>query len=347
MPRPRADQPTYSLTVRQGRYYIQWWEDGAARRVSCRTSLAPAARRFLEEFKAARNAPVIPDAPTIGDILDAYLQDRQHRSLSHTVPNVLNTIKGGLADLPADLLTRDRVRLYLQERRAGGLRGAAFAPPRKDRQPCDMTLRTELAMLRAALNWAHREGWISRVPQFELPPPSRPRQRWLTRDEAERLLAATDVLHMRIFVLLGLYTAARAGAILELTWDRVDFDRGIIDFGHGPSSNKSRAVVPMHDRLRAPLLAARDRRRTNFVLEWRAKRIASISFGFRALAERAGVPGTTPHTLRHTAASWMAHAGVPLEQIAAFLGNSPSVVARHYVHHQPGYLDRAVQALGG
>jgi integrase len=55
----------------------------------------------------------------------------------------------------------------------------------------------------------------------------------------------------------------------------------------------------------------------------------------------------TPHTLRHTAATWAAMAGVPMDEIARLLGASVTVVEKIYAKWHPEYLRRAVQALDG
>lgn len=41
-------------------------------------------------------------------------------------------------------------------------------------------------------------------------------------------------------------------------------------------------------------------------------RVQSIKKGFAAATKRGGLPDVTPHILRHTAASWMAMADVPM-----------------------------------
>ncbi len=61
------------------------------------------------------------------------------------------------------------------------------------------------------------------------PPKPAPKDRYLTRAEIDQLLAAPAEPHIRLAILLMLSTAARVTAILELTWDRVDLDRGQID----------------------------------------------------------------------------------------------------------------------
>ena len=53
----------------------------------------------------------------------------------------------------------------------------------------------------------------------------------------------------------------------------------------------------------------------------------------------------TPHTLRHTAGTWMAQRGVPMWEIGGFLGHSHERTAELYSHHSPDHLARAREAL--
>ena len=46
--------------------------------------------------------------------------------------------------------------------------------------------------------------------------------------EYERMLAKAETPHIRLFIILALSTAGRMTAILELTWDRVDFERELM-----------------------------------------------------------------------------------------------------------------------
>ncbi|WP_167309522.1 hypothetical protein [Brevundimonas naejangsanensis] len=48
--------------------------------------------------------------------------------------------------------------------------------------------------------------------------------------------SAPRTKHLLLFTRLALYTGARSGAILGLTWDRVDLERGVIDYRNGPST---------------------------------------------------------------------------------------------------------------
>lgn len=210
------------------------------------------------------------------------------------------------------------------------------------------TLRKRLSTLRAALNWAAKQEIIERAPFVWLPPAPPPRDRRLTRAEFERLdEAAKRTPHLRLFLWLARFTAARAGALLDLRWDRLDFDRRVIDLG-GAGRQKGRGRVPMHPDLAFALILAREAAETPYVVEFAGSKVASIRKAFRRACERAGLgEDVSPHVLRHTAASWMAEAGVPMSEIAAVLGHRDSrTTERVYAKYSPTYLSRAVRALG-
>ena len=61
---------------------------------------------------------------------------------------------------------------------------------------------------------------------------------------------------------------------------------------------------------------------------------------------RAGIEDATPHDLRRTAASWMVMDGVPIEEVARYLGHkSPRVTWATYGRFAPEYLQRASEAV--
>ena len=78
-------------------------------------------------------------------------------------------------------------------------------------------------MLRAAINYAHQEGRLTRTVTVYLPDGAEPRERWLTRAEAAALLRAAlreprVRLYLPLFILVAIYTGARKEALLSLRW---------------------------------------------------------------------------------------------------------------------------------
>jgi integrase len=74
--------------------------------------------------------------------------------------------------------------------------------------------------------------------------------------------------------------------------------------------------------------------------------IGDIKKGFAASCRRAELEDVTPHTLRHTAATWLMQAGVPLWQASGYLAMSEKVLTEVYGHHHPDYMRAAADALG-
>jgi hypothetical protein len=76
----------------------------------------------------------------------------------------------------------------------------------------------------------------------------------------------------------------------------------------------------------------------DFFVEWGGKPVQSIKVGFKRAIVLSGIKGkATPHTLRHTAATWLMQAGAPIWEAAGFLGMSPDMVERTYGHHHPAH----------
>lgn len=216
-----------------------------------------------------------------------------------------------------------------------------YAAKRKGKS--NSTIKTELEALRACLRWHYGKD----APQIVAPPPSKPRDRYLTKEEANRLLDAIETPHVRLFVTLALATGARMGAILDLTWDRVDFEHGTIDFmpAGRDKTNKRRVVVRMTDKAREALLEAHKGALTDHVIEYGGKPVASVKRAIAAAARRSGVP-CSPHVFRHTAAVWMAQADVPMQKISQVLGHTSTRVTEHtYARYSPRFMADAMAAL--
>lgn len=286
-----------------------------------------------DELAAGSERPATPAEPTVAAIVDAYLADRRgHVSDIERLENAAKAIKRHVGTLRPEHLAK---RLYWQRRAKDGVG--------------DGTVLKECVTLRSALRLAAKERWITVAPHIDAPPKPAPRDRWLTREEAATLLSNCATPHVRLFATLAIHTAGRKTAITRLRWSQVDFDRRLIDLAEPGrrETRKRRAKVPMTPDLFAALQSARLVATTEHVIEFRGKPVASVRHAFERAVERSGLSWLTPHDLRRTAASWMAQAGVPLEEVAAFLGDSIDMVRKVYAHFAPDYLRRAADAIQG
>lgn len=219
----------------------------------------------------------------------------------------------------------------------------------KQRNASVKTIHTEMGILRAGLRNAEKKKWCS-APFIWMPDNGDPRDRWLSYAEAKMLMHACDTPHLILFVLIALRTAARPGAILDLTWPQVSWDLNRIDFKKPgvAQTRKRRPIVPIADDLRYALEQAYENKAPydQNIICWGGEGIKSIKRAFKAACIRAKLKDVTPNTLRHTAATWMAESGVPMRKISLYLGHSNvATTERIYAKHTPKYLQEAVNAL--
>lgn len=263
-------------------------------------------------------------------------------------------LKGTFGKLTADDITANLCRRYTLERCVKASQGTAW---------------TELTRLRSCTNWAVKKRLITFKPDIWVPQKPEPKDRVLSIDEIGKLLDGCVMPHVKLFIILALATAGRTEALLELTWDRVDFERGVINLKLKVEQNpltkkvrKGRSVVPMNEWARVALWEAKQGALTDNVIEWNAESVKSIRKGFTEAVKRAGLgewvqhpeepdekvfrSDVTPHTLRHTAASWLESDGIPMGQISRFLGHKTESVTRNiYAKPDTKALEEAANVL--
>jgi integrase len=222
------------------------------------------------------------------------------------------------------------------------------------------TTRRELQTLGAALAYCVKEGHLTHAPTVTLPEKPAPKERWLTRQEAAALIRAARhdsraEPHLPLFILIGLYTGARRSAILSLQWfpnmagGHVDLERGRIDFNAigRRQTKKRRPTIPIPARLLTMLRYARRRSNRQYVLEYGGSPILNIRHSFATAVRRAKLGAVTPHTLRHTAATWLMQSGAEKFDAAGFLGMEMETLERVYAKHHPDHLRAVAQLAGG
>lgn len=198
------------------------------------------------------------------------------------------------------------------------------------------------------LRWAEKQRLIGRASFIERPSKPKPAERHLSREQSSFLRYAASVPHVKLYIILAQTTGARNAALLGLTWDRCDFKRGqiILRDPNMITPHKGRAIVPMNRDLRAALLEAKRGALSEYVIEWAGKKVKSVKRGLREAARKAGLGNVHPHLLRHSAAVHMAEAGIPMSEIAQYLGHSNARVTEEiYARFSPDHLRRAAAAL--
>lgn len=323
--------PDWRITKLRGKLALTYDRDGRRHRYSLGTSSPSEARQIAPAIYAELTKPA---GRTVADLWKAYESDKEGRAVLATMKYTWKALEPHFGSRDGDSLTVEDCRSYTAARRKIGR--------------SDGAIHTELGHLRTVLKWAERRRLIERAPDIERPKKPPAKQRYLTRDEADRIIAAAPLPHVRLAMKLMLGTAARISALLELTWDRVDFKRGMIHLTDpdDKTARKARATIPMNDTVMAALTAAQRESMSNYVIEWGGKPVKSIKKAIATAAEKAGLDEVSPHVFRHTAAVWMVEAGIPLTEVAQFLGHStPTITYKVYARYSPDHLRIAARAL--
>lgn len=239
------------------------------------------------------------------------------------------------------------------------------------------TVRAYMARVRALWRWAEKKEARRarderRAPAVLYSPidaemisrKTTARDRTLTEDEAERLLAATPE-PLLFPVACGLFTGMRLDEVLHLRTDLdVDLELGTLAVREQPTwrpkTDHSVRVIP----IAAPLRPILEHHLVHFASErWMVPSLTDANRPFDRktfwthfvrvitaagmIASRTHPQGVTFHTLRHTFASWLVRRGVDLYTVAKLLGDSLAMVEKTYAHLSPDVKAAAVAKLTG
>ena len=252
----------------------------------------------------------------------------------------------------------------LGDRRLSDLRGSdveTYQRTRIGEKAAAATVNLETRWLRSAIRRAVRARWISedplpsgtvkRVPgEAKVPPPLTPAEWARFRDAVEdeerwtlyaarahalegdtrlrdKLRAATEAFR---FLLL---TGSRISEVVGLQWDAVDLEAGSVRIFQA-KVHKSK-LLPLAPATRAILESRRRAAPAGHVFTFAGKpwERDTLPSAFRSIALASDLRrGPSPHTLRHTASTWLTGEGVPESVVSAVLGHSASTMTGRYIH---------------
>lgn len=220
------------------------------------------------------------------------------------------------------------------------------------------TIKHCLVLVRQLFNKAIAwELWEGRNPvsAIKLPKLNNERQRFLTVEEAERLMAELEKRspQTRNIAFLSLYTGLRAGEIFGLKWHDVDSKNGII---HVTGKGGGQEKVYMTDSVKRLFDQIGEGNPDDPVFKVRGggkEHIKEVSKAFFKAVESAGLnegivdplQKVTFHTLRHTFASWLALRGTPLFTIRELMRHKDIRMTMRYSHLIPDHKREAINGI--
>lgn len=316
---------------------------------SCRAGDTKGAQQALADYigkkytKAATSGPRPTDQIPVADVLAFYVRNKNpDRSRIKRLGAFFS--ENVLADINGDLC-----REYIKQ------------------SSTEIMARCDLEALRAAINLHRKEGLHDRIVSVVMPPRPPARERWLTVQEAARLIRTAwryqevqhghatkrwPRRHIARFILIALYTGSRSGVVMKASFTRepgrpfIDLKSGI--FYRRPEeaaeTKKKRPSIQVPDRLLAHMRRWQ-RIGARYAVEFNGKPVKRVQIGFMGAVRDAGLEDVTPHILRHTAATWLMQQGVPTWEAAGFLGMSEKTLRSVYGHHHPDHMEQARNAI--
>lgn len=208
----------------------------------------------------------------------------------------------------------------------------------KAKQASLATANRYLALIRAVLRKAtHEWGWIDTVPKVRLFREASRRIRWLTHEQAERLLRELPE-HQAEIARFALATGLRQANVLGLQWSQVDIVRRIAWVHPDQAKARKAIAVPLNDDAVA-VLRRQLGKHLRFVFAYRGQPVQRVNTkAWTKALRRAGIADFRWHDLRHTWASWHVQAGTPLHALQELGGWESVEMVRRYAHLAPAHL---------
>jgi integrase len=207
------------------------------------------------------------------------------------------------------------------------------------------TVNRTMEVVRAILRKAANEwDWLDRAPAVRMLPEPKRRIRWLTHEEAQRLIAELPE-HLAEMVRFSLATGLRKANVTGLEWSQVDLQRRIAWIHADQAKARKATGIPLNAEARL-VLRRQVGKNPQFVFTHRGKPVRNVNTkAWKAALGRAGIENFRWHDLRHAWASWHIQAGTPINALQELGGWESADMVRRYAHLAPDHLAEFAERL--
>ena len=291
---------------------------------------------------------------TVRAYFDQWLASLVRKNSAGTLERYRNTVRLFLKSLDRSAeqslrsLTPRHIEMFLDRRLEDGV-----APK---------TAIVDVKTLNVALNRAERYGYIDKnpVPAVQLPKSVSTQREVFSLSEIQKLIQAAPNEDWQTLIMLGVYTGARLGDCVRLTWDNVLTDQKTIAYQQQKTGKL--VVLPIHFDLLSHIGRLSERKASGPLCRSLASKGQAgkhgLSEGFKRIVRRAGLDlmvvkgkGTrnfarrTFHSLRHSFSSILADQGISEEVRMRLTGHSSREMHQRYTHPNTELLQKAIDAI--
>lgn len=297
---------------------------------------------------------VAPSKKTLGEWLDIWLAEYQGSKKPLTIQNYRQAIKKHIRPALGGVLLKSLTNLMIQRFYNSLTEGDHPLSPK--------SVKNVHGILHKALDQAVKAGELKTNPSDNcvLPKQVKPEIKPLEPEEITRFLQNLEGEAYRNLFLVAFFTGMRQGELLGLSWDRVDFEQGVIEirqqlqcidgnyFLETPKHDKVRLIAPaklVMDALKEEK-AVQDHNRKLLGDKWQNEwnLVFTDAFGkhlvrrtvdkhFKKILEKSGIEPHRFHDMRHTFAVSMLDAGEDLKSVQDNLGHATAAFTlSQYAH---------------
>lgn len=261
---------------------------------------------------------------TWDEAVERWLIEKAYKASLHSDKCILRWLDMYLTGLPLQDIDRALVdEIALRKIKSGAANG---------------TVNRTLALLRSILRRASFDWeWVEHVPKIRLLKEPVRRVRFLTFEQAQRLLHELPQ-HLSEMAAFSLATGLRKSNVTELQWSQIDLQRAMAWVHPDQSKSRKAIAVPLSvDAMR--VLAVRAGQHPTHVFSYKGSSIVKVSTAaWKKALRRAGIDDFRWHDLRHTWASWHVQNGTPLNVLQELGGWESPQMVRRYAHFSASHL---------
>jgi integrase len=203
-----------------------------------------------------------------------------------------------------------------------------------------------LATIRGMLNAAAKSwDWMDSSPMLKDSPEAKKRIRWISPDEARRLLDAIPTNWMRDTTEMAFNTGLRWSNIIGLEWNQVDLMRKRAWIHADQAKAKKPIGIPLNEAAIAVIRRQLGKHSRYVFAHSGTPRAKSDNAQWTRACRRANIENFRFHDTRHTWASWHVQNGTPLNVLMELGGWSNYEMVLRYAHLAPDHLAEHAKAV--
>jgi len=319
-----------------------WWVKITHRHGCLQQSTETADRRKAEEYHDKLKASLwdqdklgVKPRYTWNEAVVRYTNETSHKASKNCDKMHLRWLDKHLNGVELQAINRDVLDRITAARVAEGVANA--------------TVNRALEIIRAILRKAAYEwDWLDKAPRVRLLREPKRRIRWITRQEAEKLIAELPE-HLAATARFSLETGLRQANVSGLQWSQVDLARRTA-WVHPDQAKARKAIGVPLSATAVIILREQMGKHPQSVFTYRGKPVKQVNTkAWKRALKRAGIGNFRWHDLRHTWASWHVQAGTPLHVLQELGGWESVEMVRRYAHlsseHLTEYVDRMSAGL--